>query len=77
MQLYVGLILRKQASGRIAQIVALDPRHAYLTWDDDGSQTRVQRQRFNRTGEWEQLVGYELEDIHTAIGKRPGYHAPR
>ena len=58
MDLYVGLLLEKAASGRIAQIVALDKSFAYLSWDD-GQQTRVARNRFNRTSEWVELVGYE------------------
>lgn len=58
MNLYVGLLLEKTASGRIAQVVALDKSYAYLSWDD-GQQTRVARNRFNRTSEWVELVGYE------------------
>ena len=72
MDLYVGLLLQKQQSGRLAQIAALDPRYAYLSWDD-GKQTKVNRERFQRTNEWSEVVGYQEADTHPPLRKRPGY----
>lgn len=52
MTLHVGMWLHKIPSNRDAQIAGLDSAYVWLTWDDDGSQTRVKRDRLGRANEW-------------------------
>lgn len=61
MDLYPGLLLHKIRSDRVAQVAGLNRTHAYLTYTDDGKQTRVRLERFNRLNEWELLAGYQEE----------------
>lgn len=50
--LHPGMWLHKIPSNRDAQVAGFDKTYVYLTWDDDGRQTRVRRDRLNRTNEW-------------------------
>lgn len=59
MDLYVGLLLHKLRSDRYAQVAGLDADYVYLTWDDNGVQTKVRRSRLNRTNEWAVVVAYQ------------------
>lgn len=49
----VGTVVAKVASGRTAQVSALDGTHAILYWPDKDEQTRVQLRRLQtRPSEW-------------------------
>jgi hypothetical protein len=61
MDLYPGLLLEKKASGRWAQVAGLNTTHVWLTWDDNGKQTVVQRERFQRETEWGEVIAYQEE----------------
>lgn len=56
MNIYPGQWLHKIPAGRDAQVAGMDKTYVYLTWDDDGKQTRVRRSRLGRTNEWEQAT---------------------
>lgn len=58
MRLYPGMWFRKLKSDRVAQVAALDGRYAYLTWDHDGKQTRVLRERLS----WGSVWSHERDD---------------
>jgi hypothetical protein len=58
MNLYPGLLLEKKRSGRLAQVAGLNATHVWLTWDDNGKETVVKRERFNRDSEWAEVVAY-------------------
>jgi hypothetical protein len=69
MNLYPGLWLYKKPSYRLAQVHAVDKDYAYLTWDDNEAQTRVRRERFNRTTEWER---HDLRSMEEALAGQSG-----
>lgn len=57
MNIYPGMWLHKIRSGRDAQVAGMDTTHVWLTWEDDGSQTVIQRARLNRKAEWRVVRG--------------------
>lgn len=70
----VGTVVAKVASGRTAQVSALDGTHAILYWPDKDEQTRVQLRRLQtRPSEWRIGDGAPAEkptaaDVLSAIG---------
>lgn len=53
MKVYLGDVFIKIASGRTAQVSAINQTHALLYWPDKDEETTVRLNRFNKTSEWQ------------------------